>query len=467
MQNIVTLMTVEEALAIVDEALAPSCLSTVHELVFRKCWLGQTYSEIAVNAGYAPDYIRIVGSQLWQTLSEAFNEKVTKHNFRSILRRRALELHQGNGYSHPMKSQMMPSSASPFALEFPDGLVPLDSPSYIARPPAEDRAFQGITQPGALIRIRSPQRWGKTSLMVRILAHAESLGYQTVHLNFQQADSTVLSDLDKLLRWLCANITQQLQFELKLDVYWNADLSSKVSSTTYLRRYLLPQMNSPVVLGLDDIDRIFEYPAVAQDFLPLLRFWYEEASHQDEWRKLRLIVVHSTEFYIPLNISQSPFNVGLPIHLREFTLAEVQHLARLQELGWVDSPTGINYLTALHTLTAGHPYLVRLALYHFLQEKASVGKMLREAATESGIYSNYLRQYLATLQSHPELGAAFSKVLKEQNPVRLESLLAYKLASMGLVKFHGNEVELGCELYRLYFSDRLTQFDGSSSDFSG
>ncbi|HEY9620484.1 MAG TPA: AAA-like domain-containing protein [Crinalium sp.] len=450
-------MTVEEALAIVDEALAPECLNTVHELVFRKCWVGQTYHEIAASSGYTSDYIRIVGSQLWQTLSKSFNEKVTKHNFRSIIRRRSQELKQK---IEPIyRSEIAPVSEHPLSLmpDFPDGLVPLNSPFYINRPPAEERAYEGITQPGALLRIRSPQRWGKTSLIVRVLAHAEALGYQTARLSFQQADAAVLADLDKLLRWFCADLTQQLQLEVKLDDYWNSDLSSKVSCTTYLRRYILSRLESPLVLALDEIDRLFNYPSIAQDFLPLLRFWYEEASHSDAWQKLRLIVAHSTEFYIPLNLSQSPFNVGLPITLREFTLEEIHHLARLHRLSWADTLAGMNYLTSLYTLTAGHPYLVRLALYHFFEEETSVGKILREAPTDAGIYGGHLRKYLATLTAHPELGSALMTVIMAKAPVRIESIAAYKLASMGLVKFTGNEVELGCELYRLYFHDRLTQ----------
>jgi hypothetical protein len=50
-----TLMTIEEALVIVDSILSPKRLSSVQELVFRNCWAGQTYQQIALDSGYDAD----------------------------------------------------------------------------------------------------------------------------------------------------------------------------------------------------------------------------------------------------------------------------------------------------------------------------------------------------------------------------------------------------------------------------
>lgn len=80
-------MTAEEALAILDEVLQQEHLSDVQEIVFRHCWEGQTYAEIAENAGYDTGYIKDVGSKLWQFLSNSFGEKVTKNNIQAVVRR--------------------------------------------------------------------------------------------------------------------------------------------------------------------------------------------------------------------------------------------------------------------------------------------------------------------------------------------------------------------------------------------
>jgi hypothetical protein len=99
---------------------------------------------------------------------------------------------------------------------------------------------------------------------------------------------------------------------------------------------LLDQLESPLVLVLNEVNLIFEYPKIAQEFLPLLRLWHQEAKQDEIWQKFRLIVVHSTEVYINLNLNQSPFNVGIPIKLPEFSLEQVQDLAFRHNLNWTD-----------------------------------------------------------------------------------------------------------------------------------
>ncbi|OKH29234.1 hypothetical protein NIES1031_01215 [Chroogloeocystis siderophila 5.2 s.c.1] len=61
----------------------------MQELRLRLTWQKLTYAEMAERTNYEPDYIKFVGFQLWQLLSTALGEKVTKSNFKSVLRRKA------------------------------------------------------------------------------------------------------------------------------------------------------------------------------------------------------------------------------------------------------------------------------------------------------------------------------------------------------------------------------------------
>ncbi len=88
-------MTVEEALKVLDTLLKPKSLNNVQERVLRGVWEGRAYSQIAENYSYDLNYLRHVGSQLWQLLSENFEEKVTKSNLQAVLRRR-VEQTQGH-----------------------------------------------------------------------------------------------------------------------------------------------------------------------------------------------------------------------------------------------------------------------------------------------------------------------------------------------------------------------------------
>jgi diguanylate cyclase (GGDEF)-like protein len=332
--------------------------------------------------------------------------------------------------------------------EFPFGPVPLNSPFYVKRPQLEAIAFQEIIKPGGVIRIKAPKYSGKSSLLLRIIDFSRSQGYQIVNIDFRQADTSIFTSIDKFLRWFCANVTRQLNLDFLFDDYWDEEIGSKVSCTIYFQMYLLQQIEVPLVLTLEEVNVLFEYPNIAQDFLPLLRSWHEEAKQEKILQKLRFIVVHNTEVYIHLNINQSPFNIGRSIKLPDFTLEQVHELAQIHGLNWTNNCEA----EKLMAMVGGHPYLVRLALYHLVNNpEISLEQLLEDAPKITGIYHSYLREHLETLQSTPELGQALENVINSPVSVKIDHLQAYKLESMGLVKLEGNNCTIACELYRVYF----------------
>ncbi|MEG4319854.1 MULTISPECIES: AAA-like domain-containing protein [unclassified Microcoleus] len=355
-----------------------------------------------------------------------------------------------NSITSTKQSIIPPQPAA--APELPGGQVEVASRFYIDRPPIESRCYEAIAQPGALIRIKAPRQMGKTSLMARILHHAEVQGSRTVALSFQLANRRIFANSDTFLQWFCASVGQELGMLEHLPKCWElADMiGSNQCCKAYFEQYLLSESSPPLTLGLDESDRLFESPEIADDFFGLLRALHEEAKRRDIWKKFRLIVVHSTEVYIPLDVNKSPFNVGLPVELSEFNSQQVQDLAMRHGLNW--SGTEVADLMAL---VGGHPYLVRLAMYRIVCQDVTLNQLLKSATTETGIYTDHLRRHLWNLEKYPELIEAMGEVASVSNPVRLKSELAFKLNSMGLVKLDGNYCSARCCLYEEYFRDRL------------
>lgn len=416
-------------------------LNSAEETVIRGAWNNQTYEEMADLTNYAPKYLHHdVGPKLWKLLTDVFEEDVNKQNCRVVLLRRSPTFTANLVNLQPIAES-----------KFPEGEVSLDSPFYISRPPIESLCYEEILQSGALIRIKAPRQMGKTSLMRRILEGATKQGYRTVGLNLRLAEKPILTNLDKFLRWFCAHISKQLQLEPLVDDFWDKDLiGSMMSCTTFFQAYLLEKIDTPLVLALDEVDKIFEYPDIAKDFFPLLRSWYEEAKNLDIWKKFRVVVVHSTEVYIPLKINQSPFNVGLPVELPEFNSMQVKELARLHRLDWTN-----NQVEQIMAMVGGHPYLLRIALYRISRQDITLEELIQTAPTEAGIYSDHLRRHLVNLQEDLELCAAFKNLVSADNPMQLEPMQVYQLQKMGLVQVQGNYISPRCNLYRQYFCDRL------------
>ncbi|WP_331000672.1 AAA-like domain-containing protein [Nostoc sp. NZL] len=453
----------EDILQAVERILQDKPLASIQWFVLSQSWLGKTYDEMAEVSGYRNNYIKEVGSELWQDLSVALGKKITKKNLHLALNKYLQDkMSDQENHSHQKlgeESSLEMVSSDLFSaseIEFPSGPVPLGSPLYINRPPLEELVCHEILHPGCLIRIKAPRKTGKSSLLNRMIAYAREQDYQIVYLDFQEADQDVFASLDKFLRWFCVNVSRQLNLLPCLDDFWDTEMGSKVSCKIYFEAYVLQYIDhSPLVLALNEVHRVFEHPNIAQDFLPMLRFWHEQAKQDQIWQKLRMVVVHTTEIYIPLKLNQSPFNVGITITLPPFTLNQVQNLALSYRLHWAADSEGAKRLVPLQAMVGGHPYLVSLALYHLYQEEMTLEMLLETASTPVGIYSQHLRELLSLLQKEPELMSAMQKVILTDEQVELDAIAAYKLESMGLVQLNGNQAHTMCELYRLYFSQQL------------
>lgn len=340
--------------------------------------------------------------------------------------------------------------------KFPGRPVALDSPFYIEHSLKQEECYQEIRKPSSLIRIKSPKKMGKTSLLNRILAASQQQSYRTVYVDLRkEADQSKLNDLDRFLRWFCASVSRKLELPPQLDS-WDSELfGSKQCCIDYFQN-LLEEMEVPLVLAIDEVDVLFPYLQTAEEFFALLRGWYEEQNDPETWGKLRQVIAHSTALYTKLNINQSPFNVGLPIQLPKLTGDQVLSLAQRYGLKWSSD----REVEQLMKLVGGHPYLIQLALYHLEKGKITLEELFNSASTPSGIYQNHLQHLWESLQepqtsTETSILTALKQVIASEGGVKLEPEASYKLQGLGLVDIEQNQVKISCELYRQYFRERL------------
>lgn len=416
----------EDAIQVANQVVAQQCdrpLSDVETLVLQGTWQRLDYDQMAAQGRYSSSYLsQDVAPKLWKRLSEALGKKVRKSNFRTVIARTS-------------------------------SLASVSRP-YVERPPIEQLLFTTLLEPGALVRLKAPRFSGKTTLVSTVLNQVASQHYRIVQLSLEMADrNTHFTDLARFLRWLCLNVSRELGLPNRLDDYWNAeDMGVKVSCTAYVEEYLLRQSNAPLILCLDDVDLLFPHPEIYEDFFGLLRSWYEKARTRDVWARLRLIIVHSTDVYIRLQIQQSPFNVGLPLQLPEFTPQQIHQMATLYQVELAPAD-----LEALVNLVGGHPALIEQVCIHLkTYPHCSIQQLLANAPTDSSLFGDHLRRQLLTLQNRPALALAFRQIITTAQPITIDPLAAYQLQSLGLIQLSGDQASPRCQLYRHYFSSRLS-----------
>ncbi|MBM5816052.1 MAG: hypothetical protein FJ083_05535 [Cyanobacteria bacterium K_Offshore_surface_m2_239] len=139
--------------------------------------------------------------------------------------------------SVPVPSHPTPDSEVGGArLEIPEGPVRQDSFFYI-RPVDEDHCRAELVNPGALIRIKSPKGFGKSSHTAGLLAHAQTLIYRTVALNLVGTDQKFFQDPDRFMQWFCAAAGKLLGLRVRTEDYWDDIFVANDNSTDYVVRH--------------------------------------------------------------------------------------------------------------------------------------------------------------------------------------------------------------------------------------
>ena len=338
--------------------------------------------------------------------------------------------------------------AQPSSLEMPEGTMDPESQFYVERS-TDAIALNTIERSGGVtITIKGPRQMGKSSLLIRTKAKAEAMGKRVVYLDFQLFDRAVLTESDRFYRQFCEWLTEELELENRVGEYWESPLGNSQRCTRYVSRQLLKSLGSPLVLAMDEVESVFD-TEFRSDFFGMLRSWHNNRATTPIWKQLDLVLVTSTEPYQLIeNLNQSPFNVGQVVELADFDATQVADLNQRH-----GSPLAMTELQQLMDLLAGHPYLVRRALYLIASQQMVATELLAKAAGDRGPFGDHLRYHLFRMNDKPDLVQGLLEVIRQQ---RCENeRVFFRLRGAGLVKREGRTVLPRCQLYADYFREHL------------
>jgi hypothetical protein len=338
------------------------------------------------------------------------------------------------------------ASAQPGVLEIPEGTMKLKSAFYVERQ-ADTIALDTIVQEGVTISIKGARQVGKSSLLNRIMKAARDESKQVLFLDFQLFGKADLSSDEIFFRRFCSSVSEELELEDRVDEYWQTKVSHIQRCTRYMSRYVLKELASPLVLAMDEVDKVFDSP-FRNDFFGMLRNWHNSRAMSDIWNSLDLVLVTSTEPYQLIDdLNQSPFNVGQVIELEDFTFEQVADLNRRH-----GSPFNTSAEMKLMALLNGHPYLVRKALYLVASGQITATELFNNASSTKA-FGDHLRRLLSLLHDREELKQALRQVVNEN--ICEDQQIFWRLRGVGLVRSSGREVIPRCQLYADYFREQL------------
>lgn len=343
----------------------------------------------------------------------------------------------------------LPAADPRLDLELDTGSVKMSSPFYVRRA-ADVELERQVPLNGTTSIVKGPRQIGKSSLVARALAQATKNNQKSCLIDFQLVPSSKFETLDGLLKHLAHKLARGLNTVGKPQDHWDDDLDAMENLSTFVQEVVLAQEKQPVLLVLDEADRVFKCP-YRDDFFSLVRGWHNNRATNILWCKLNLVIAHSTEPSLWIqDVDRSPFNVGLRLRLDDFTLGQVSHL----NIGHGTPLKTDSDLRGLMELVGGHPYLVRQSLYALARNGWTLNQLQNEAVKETGPFGDHLRQWIWRLRENQELQTELKTVLAHNRCA--DEGRFQRLKAAGLVTGdQRTDVRMRCRLYEFYFKDHL------------
>jgi serine/threonine protein kinase len=336
-------------------------------------------------------------------------------------------------------------------LESAGGAVPLQSPFYVER--RADRQFlEAACQSESVILIHGPRQIGKTSLLARGLKSLRHIGRKVVLIDFQAINAETLGSLQSLYLHLGSEIADQLSLADSIQSIWDDRRAANTNFERFLTRRVLAQLDGPLILAMDEVDRLFSH-TYSSELFGMIRSWHNARALNSDgpWRRLSLALVYATEVRLFIaDLNQSPFNIGTRVDMEDFRWTDISDLNQRyqQPLKCPEEER------RLYELVGGHPFLARLSFNQLIKERLSIAELEEQAIAESGPFASHLRHAANLVSSDVSLSNGIKSLLAGTGCPNVESF--FQLRSAGLVTGDSpRQARFRCKLYARFFGALL------------
>jgi hypothetical protein len=238
------------------------------------------------------------------------------------------------------------------------GTVQAGGGIYLKR--SSDEELLQACQEGVFTYVLTSRQMGKSSLMTHAAEQLRSLQIQPLIIDLQAIGIQVTAD-----QWylgLLAAMEGQLMLDTDILDWWknHQHLGLTQRFTTFFEQVLLQEISDRIVIFVDEIDTVLSVD-FADDFFIAIRYFHQNRAQNPDLYRLSFVLLGvAAPGDLIRNQQRTPFNIGQPIDLRGFTVAEVQPLgAGLAQLLGISEPQALAVLEAVLHWTGGQPFLTQ------------------------------------------------------------------------------------------------------------
>lgn len=235
------------------------------------------------------------------------------------------------------------------------GTLHEEAPSYVTR--RADNLLHAALTRGEFRYVLTPRQTGKSSLILHTARRLREHGVVGVTLDL----AALGRDLDDE-QWyaeLLAGVGRALDIERELDEFWDgaAHLAPLRRWMEALRRVVMPHVDAPTVLFLDNIHIVCSLPFPTGDFFAAIREWHVRRTEDPDLEPFTFCLLGvATPSQLVDDPLTTPFSIGVRVALRDLDASDMTHLAKGLP---VEPATAEIVVDRILHWTGGCPYLTQ------------------------------------------------------------------------------------------------------------
>ncbi|WP_434685171.1 AAA-like domain-containing protein [Pseudanabaena minima] len=250
------------------------------------------------------------------------------------------------------------------------GSLPADAPSYVER--QCDRDYYNLLKERKYCYVFNCRQMGKSSLRVRVTHKLQAEGIVCATIDPQKIGVEVTCEqwYASAIRSLVGDLDLKSKFDLRSWIRERELLSPVQRFAEFIETVVLQEIDAPIVIFVEEIDRLLSLKFGMDDFFGLVRSFFEDRPTKPEYNRLTFSFLGvATPTDLIQSHNTSAFNIGYAVEMAGFTLMEA--LPLMQGLASkVVNPQ--DYLAEAVKWTGGQPFLIQRLLGMMEKELAGI-----------------------------------------------------------------------------------------------
>ncbi|MEO1558816.1 MAG: AAA-like domain-containing protein, partial [Cyanobacteria bacterium J06632_19] len=270
--------------------------------------------------------------------------------------------------------------------------LPVDAPSYVQR--QADKEFYQKLLASKFCYVLNSRQMGKSSLRVQTMQRLQAAGTVCATVDLTGIGKVTQEQwYGGIVYKLVKSYRLESRFDFDWQKWWQKQreiLSPVQCLSLFVEEVLLVKIQKPIVIFVDEIDKVLSQDFSLDDFFALIRFFQNQRVDNPIFERLTFALLGvATPSDLITDKTQTPFNIGEAIELHGFQIDEVEPLIKGLQ-GRFNYPQGV--IKEIINWTGGQPFLTQKLCKFMVEESEKDNPRSVEKVVNKRIIENWESQ---------------------------------------------------------------------------